>query len=160
MRTSLVTRAARASLAASLVLPLNLGPSYARMGGSAGGSFARSSVGTGHFSRFAAHGFNRRFDAGRFGLNRFAPSRFNRFGFDRFGGNQLFIGGWGWGGFPASAAASEPIVVGAVAPLIINVGADPTAGDARGAFTGGCVIHKLTYDSNGKYVGERQIPLC
>jgi hypothetical protein len=142
MRISLVTGAVRVCLATTLVVSLNLGPSYARMGGSAGGSFARSSVGTGHFSRFAAHGFNRRFDAGRFGLNRFAPIRFNHFGFDRFGGNQLFIG------------------VGAVAPLIINVGADPTAGDARGAFTGGCVIHKLTYDSNGKYVGERQIPLC
>jgi hypothetical protein len=168
MRLSLVTGAARVCFAATLVFSLSLGPSFARMGGSAGGSFGRSSFGMGHLSRFAPHGFNRRFDAGRFGLNRFAPNRFdrfgdnrfNRFGFDRFGGNQLFIGGWGWGGFPASAAASEPIVVGAVAPLIINVGADPTAGDARGAFTGGCVIHKLTYDSNGKYVGERQIPLC
>jgi hypothetical protein len=26
--------------------------------------------------------------------------------------------------------------------------------------SGGCVIHKLNYDSNGKYVGERQIPQC
>jgi hypothetical protein len=142
---SLVTGAVRACFAATLVFSLTLSPSFARMGGSSGGSFARSSHGTGHFSRFAGHGFNRRPDDGRFGLNRFA-------------GNQLFLGGWGlggWDGYPAS----EPIVVGA-APFIINVGADPTAGDARGAFTGGCVIHKLNYDSNGKYVGERQIPLC
>jgi hypothetical protein len=85
------------------------------------------------------------------------------FGFNRFGGSPLFVGGWGWGGWggdPAPVAASEPIVVGAGAPLIINVGADPGPGDAGSAYSGGCVIHKLNYDSNGKYVGERQIPLC
>jgi hypothetical protein len=166
MRISLVTGAVRVCFAATLVVPLSLGPSYARMGGSAGGSFARSSFGTGHFSHFA-HGFNRRFDAGRFGLNRFAPNgsnrfgdnRFNRFGFDRFGGSPLFVGGWGWGGW-GGYPASEPIVVGAGAPLIINVGADPASSAAAGALSGGCVIHKLNYDSNGKYVGERQIPLC
>jgi hypothetical protein len=168
MRISLVTRAVRASLAATLVFSLSLGPSFARMGGSAGGSFARSSFGMGHFSHFAAHGFNRRFDAGRLGVNRFGPkqfnrfayNRFNRFGFNRFGGNPLFLGGWGWGGDPAPTAASEPIVVSVGAPIIINVGADPGPGEAAGALSGGCVIHKLNYDSNGKYVGERQIPLC
>jgi len=44
--------------------------------------------------------------------------------------------------------------------VIINIGVDPGAGDAAGGLSGGCVIHKLNYDSNGKYVGERQIPLC
>jgi hypothetical protein len=167
MRLSLVTGAARVCFAATLVFSLSLGPSFARMGGSAGGSFGRSSFGMGHLSRFAPHGFNRRFDAGRFGLNRFAPNRFdrfgdnrfNRFGFDRFGGSPLFVGGWGWGdwgGYPAS----EPIAAGAGAPLIINVGADPASSPAAGALSGGCVIHKLNYDSNGKYIGERQIPLC
>ena len=44
--------------------------------------------------------------------------------------------------------------------MIINIGVDPAQGDAAGASSGGCVIHKLNYDSNGKYVGERQIPQC
>ena len=149
MRISPVMRGARAYALATLVFSLGLSPSYARMGGSAGGSFARPAFGGGHFSHFAPGGFNRRFEAGRFGFN-------------RFGGNQLFVGGcgWGgWGGFPVTAA-SEPIIVGDGAPVIINIGVDPGAGDAGAAYSGGCVIHKLNYDSNGKYVGERQIPLC
>jgi hypothetical protein len=161
MRMSPVTRGARAYALATLVFSLGLLPSYARMGGSVG----RPAFGGGHFSHFAPGGFNRRFEAGRFGFNRFGPNRFdhfgfNRFGFNRFGGNQLFVGGWdGWGGFSAPAA-SEPIIVGDSAPVIINIGVDPAAGDAGAAYNGGCVIHKLNYDSNGKYAGERQIPRC
>jgi len=158
MRISPVMRGARAYALATLVFSLGLSPSYARMGGSMG----RPAFGGGHFSHFAPGGFNRRFEAGRFGFNRFGPNRFNRFGFNRFGGSQLFVGGWGWGGwggFP-DTAASEPIIVGDSAPVIINIGVDPAQGDAAGALSGGCVIHKLNYDSNGKYVGERQIPQC
>ena len=161
MRISLVMRGARAYALATLVFSLGLSPSYARMGGSAGGSFARPAFAGGHFQHFAPGGFNRRFEAGRFGFNRFGPNRFDRFGSNRFGGNQLFVGGWGWGGwggFPDTA--SEPIIVGDSAPVIINIGVDPAQGDAAGALSGGCVIHKLNYDSNGKYVGERQIPQC
>ena len=158
MRISPVMRGARAYALATLVFSLGLSPSYARMGGSAG----RPAFGGGHFSHFAPGGFNRRFEAGRLGFNRFGPNRFDRFGSNRFGGNQLFLGGWGWGGwggFP-DTAASEPIIVGDSAPVIINIGVDPAQGDAAGAMSGGCVIHKLNYDSNGKYVGERQIPQC
>jgi hypothetical protein len=158
MRISPVMRGARAYALATLVFSLSPSPSFARMGGSVG----RPAFGGGHFQHFAPGGFNRRFEAGRFGFNRFGPNRFNRFGFNRFGGNQLFVGGWGWGGwggFPVTAA-SEPIIVGDSAPVIINIGVDPTQGDAAGALSGGCVIHKLNYDSNGKYVGERQIPQC
>ena len=166
MRFPLSLRAARACALATLVFSLSLSPSDARTGGSAG----RPGFGGSHFSHFAPGGFNRRFEAGRFGFNRFGPNRFhrfgsnrfNRFGFNRFGGNQLFVGGWGWGGwggFPATAA-SEPIIIGDSAPVIINIGVDPAAGDAAAAYSRGCVIHKLNYDSNGKYVGERQIPLC
>jgi hypothetical protein len=130
------------------------------MGGSAGGSFARPAFATGHFSHFAPRGFKGRFEAGRFGFNRFGPNRFKRFGFNRFNrfGDQLLIGGWG--GYSVPAAASEPIVVGGGPPVIINIGVDPAQGDAASAYTGGCVIHKLMYDSNGKYVGERQMPQC
>jgi hypothetical protein len=164
MRISLMMRGARAYALATLGFSFGLSPSYARMGGSVG----RPAFGGGHFSHFAPGGFNRRFEARRFGFDRFGPNRFdrfgsnrfNRFGFNRFGENQLFVGGWGgWGSFPTSAA-SEPIIVGASAPVIINIGVDPTQGDAIGRSSGGCVIHKLNYDSNGKYVGERQIPLC
>jgi hypothetical protein len=158
MRISPVMRGARAYALATLVFSLSPSPSFARMGGSVG----RPAFGGGHFQHFAPGGFNRRFEAGRFGFNRFGPNRFNRFGFNRFGGNQLFVGGWGWGGwggFPVTAA-SEPIIVGDSAPVIINIGVDPAQGDAAGALSGGCVIHKLNYDSNGKYVGERQIPQC
>lgn len=168
MRTSLATRAARASFAATVVLSLSPSPSFARMGGSAGGSFGRPAFGMAHFSHFAPHGFNRRFDAGRFSFNRFGPKQFDRFGFNHFNhfgfsrfGNQLFVGGWGgWGGYSVPVAASEPIIVGDGAPVIINIGVEPGPGGAGGAYAGGCVIHKLNYDANGKYVGERRIPLC
>jgi hypothetical protein len=171
MRISLATRAARACAAATLVFSLGLTPSHARMGGPAGAPFARPGVRVGHFPHFAPRGFNRRFDFDRFGFNRFGlkrfdrfgANRFGRFGFGRFGGNQLVIGGWGWdgwGGVPVSAGASEPIIVGDGAPIIINVSADPKPSDAGAGYAGGCVIHKLIYDSNGKYVGERQSPQC
>jgi hypothetical protein len=187
MRISLATGAGRACFAATLVFSLGLSPSFARMGGSVGGSFARPAFGMGHFSHFAPRGFNRPFEVGHFGFNRFGrfgPNRFdrfgfnhfnrfafnrfgfNRFGFDRFGENQLLVGGWGWGGwggwggYSAPAGASEPIIVGDRAPVVINIGVDPAAGDGARAYSGGCVVHKLNYDGNGKYVGERQIPLC
>ena len=116
MRISPVMRGARAYALATLVFSLGLSPSYARMGGSAGGSFGRPAFGGGHFSHFAPSGFNRRFEGGRFGFNRFGPNRFdrfgsnrfNRFGFNRFGGNQLFGGGWGWGGWAATPIPQRP----------------------------------------------------
>ncbi len=185
MRIPLLLRAARVCAAATLIFSLSLAPSYARMGGS-GASFARPALGGGHFSRLAPRGFNRGVDFNRFGFNRFGPNRFDHFGFNRFGlnranrfgfnrfnrfgsnrfdRNQLLIGGgwggWGWdggGGVAASTGASEPIIVGDGAPVIINVGVGP--GDGGGAYGEGCVIHKLNYDNNGKYVGERQIPQC
>jgi hypothetical protein len=187
MRIPFALRAARGCAAATLIFSLSLAPSYARMGGS-GAAFARPALGGGHFSRFAPRGFNRGVDFNRFGFNAFGPNRFDRFGFTRFGpngfnrfdfnrfnrfgsnrfdGNQLLIGGgwggWGWdgwGGASGPTGASEPIIVGDGAPVIINVGVDPGLGDGGGAYSGGCVIHKLNYDSNGKYVGERQIPQC
>jgi hypothetical protein len=140
MRISLVSRAACACVTATLVFAFSFAPSYARTGG--GASFGRPAFGAGHSPRFAPRGFN-----GRFGFNRF--------------GNQLLLGGWGWdgwGGYSVPAAASEPIILGDGAPVIINVGAEPAAPGA--GYEGGCVIHKLIYDSAGKYVGERQSPQC
>ena len=169
MRISLGSRAARACAAATLVFfSFSLAPSYARMGGPGGASFGRPSFGPGHAHGFAPRGLKPGFGPNRFGFNRFGFKRFDRFGFnrfDRFGfnrfGNQLFIGGWGWdggGGYSVPAGVSEPIILGDGAPVIINVGAEPAAPGA--GHEGGCVIHKLIYDSAGKYVGERQSPQC
>jgi hypothetical protein len=161
MRISLVSRAACACVTATLVFAFSFAPSYARTGG--GASFGRPAFGAGHSPRFAPRGFNGRFGFNRFGskrFERFGFNRFNRFGFNRFG-NQLLLGGWGWdgwGGYSVPAAASEPIILGDGAPVIINVGAEPAAPGA--GYEGGCVIHKLIYDSAGKYVGERQSPQC
>ena len=141
------------------------------------GAFCPTSLRHGPFRRaFAPRGFNPRFDFNRFGFNRFAPKRFDHFGFNRFGANgfnrfgaghfgrnQLLIGGWGgwgWGGVPASAGPTAPVIVGDGAPVIINVGADPAPGAVAAGYGGGCVIHKLIYDSSGKYAGERQSPQC
>jgi hypothetical protein len=132
--------------------------------GAGSGPVARPGLGFGRSLHFGPHGFKRGFDAGRSGFNRFGPNRFDRYGFNRFhrfGWNPLFAGGgWGgWGGeFPAGASA--PMVVREGAPIIINIGADPGPGDVASALSGGCVIYKLKYDSNGKYAGERQIPHC
>jgi hypothetical protein len=162
MRFPLSLRVARRCALAMLILSLGPARSFAHMGG--GGPVARPGPGFGHSQHFAPHGFNQRFEMGRFGLSHFGPNRFDRFGFNRFnrfGRNQLLVGGgWGWGGwdgFPASGA-SEPILAGDGAPVIINIGVDPGPGD--GALNGACVIHKLNYDNTGKYVGERQIPQC
>jgi hypothetical protein len=146
----------------------------------------RPAIGFGHFPHFVAHGFNRfgfsrfhfnhfgfnRFD--RFGFNRFHHFGFNRFGFHRFGFNRFgfnqfgfnqfgFAGCCGWGGFtdafPESSAG--PIVIGGPSVAIGAGGGDPGPGDPPGGgYTGGCVIHKLIYDRNGKYLGERQFPQC
>jgi hypothetical protein len=163
MRISLATSAARACVATTFALSLSFAPSYARMAGTAGAPSARSALGGGHFAHFASPGFNRRFDFDRFGANRFGRFGFDRFGFNRFGGGQRFVGGWGWGGWgggPFSTGASEPIIVGGGAPVIINIGADPEPGGAGAGYGGGCVTHKLIYDSAGKYVGERQTSQC
>jgi hypothetical protein len=189
MRTPLASRVACACAAATLVFSLSLTPSFARMGGAGGAHFARPAFGGGHFPHFAPRGSNGHFDFNRFGFNRFGPNRFdrfgfnrfgfnrfnrfgpdrfNRFGFGRFGGNQLVIGGWGWGGggwdgwggAPVSAGTPEPILVGGGAPVIINISADSPRDAARAGYVGACVTHKLLYDNDGKYVGERQTSQC
>lgn len=180
MAISLATRAARACAAATLVFFVGLAPSHARMGGPGGAPIGRPASGfsrSQHFAHpglgrsphFALHGFTGRFDAGRFGFNRighnrfdrFDFNRFHRFGFHRFGANQLFVGGWGWGGWggavPVSTGA-EPILTGGGAPIIINIATDQ--GFAAAGGSGGCVTHKLIYDGDGNYVGERQSSQC
>jgi hypothetical protein len=79
---------------------------------------------------------------------------------------------WYWGGFGSGypfspyGYADTSSEFGGGAQIIV-VGAPsfndfPAAVDESANFSaeGGCVIHKLGYDSAGKYVGERQIPGC
>jgi hypothetical protein len=167
MRISLLMRAGRACAAATLVLSLGLAPVFAHMAA----PFARPGLGPAHFPGFAARGFNRfgftRLGFNRFGLNRFDRFGFNHFGFGRFGWNgagwgwnQLGLAGWGYWGDPNSAP-SEPIIIGGGGPpLVVNVVAGSGTGGAGDGYAGGCVIHKLIYDVDGKYVGQRQIPQC
>jgi hypothetical protein len=187
MRISLMTRAGRACAAATLVFSLGLAPSLAHVAAPFAAAAARPALGPGIFPLVAAGGFNRfvfaRFGFNRFGFNRFGPNRFDRFGFNRFnhlnrfdrfgfshfgwnangwGWNQLGVTGWGYWGDPISAptAPSEPIIIGCGPPLVVNVVAGSGTGAAGGGYTGGCVIHKLIYDRDGKHVGERQTPEC
>ena len=173
MRISLSMRAGRACAAATLFFSVGLAPSFAHMAA----PLVRPALGPHHFPVFVARGFNR-FGFTRFGINRFGPNRFDRFGFNRFnrfgfgrfgrngngwGWNQLGVAGWGYWGDPNSAqtAPSEPIIIGGGGPpVVISINGGPGARDAGGGYTGGCVIHKLTYDGDGKYVGEQQTPGC
>jgi hypothetical protein len=179
MRISLTMRAARACVAATFVLSLGLAPSFAHMGAPAAAPFARPALGFGHFPHVAPRGFDRRFDFDRFSFDRFGLKRFDRFGvarFDRFGVNrfgwngwngsyQLGLTGWGWGGYwggPDYAPTEQPapiIVVGGP-PVLISLNSDPGTRDGDHGYAGSCVIHKLIYDRDGKYVGERQSPQC
>jgi hypothetical protein len=167
MRMSLAARAARACLAAPLVLSLTVGPSFAGMGGGPAGSFGRAGGGMGRGPHVAPHGFGGRFGTSRFGFNRAGPrpgGPFAAYPFSRFGHkgwSPLFVGGWGgWGGYGASDPATQPVVVGDSAPVTINISFGADQRDAPDATAAGCVIHKLEYDSAGKYVGEHVIPHC
>ncbi len=182
MLTSLLTRAARASVAGSLFCSLSLAPALAHMASLPMARAAHPTIGGGHSLLFGARGFNHfhleRFGFDHFGFNRFGPNRFdrfgfgrfNRFGFNRFGrngnawnGNQLGVTGWGdWGGaFSAPAAPTAPIIIGGGGPpVVISVNAGPSASDVSGGYRGSCVIHLLNFDGSGKYVGEKQYPEC
>jgi hypothetical protein len=77
---------------------------------------------------------------------------------------------WGQGGFgglgywpfpyaePGTAAGGDasPVVIGAPA---LNIYLPPQSVSADPA-EGGCVIHKLIYNRDGQFIGERQTPQC
>ena len=151
MRNSLLTRAARASVAGTLLLSLGLGPALAHV------AAAHSSVAFVHGRPLGLRASNH-FDFKRHAFDRFDR---HRFGFNRFRGNQLGLG-WGLWGYSSDQpqAPSEPIIVGGGPPVVINLDAGVGGGEIGGGYMGGCVIHKLMYDPAGKFVGERQIPAC
>jgi hypothetical protein len=155
MRNSLSMRAARASVAATLFFSLNLAPAFAHMASlPRGGAIGRMAL---------AHGQP-------FRLRNFNPNGFRHLPFDerrRFARNGLrnnagIFGCCGWGGWGGwSAPSTPPIVVsGDSAPVVINFSPPVVGGDIGGAFSGGCVIHKLDYNREGKFIGERQFFAC
>jgi hypothetical protein len=154
MRNSLLTRAARASVAGTLLFSLGLAPALARVGA------AHSSVAFVHGRPLGLRASNH-FDFKRHAFERFDR---HRFGFNRFRGNQLGLGLGFWGGqwgYSGDPPPSEPIIVGGGGPpVVINLDAGAGGGEIGGGYVGGCVIHKLMYDPAGKFVGERQIPAC
>jgi len=175
MRTSFSMRAVAASAAVALFLSPGLEAALAHGGPSFRAPVMRPAIGRGF-----AHGLGSRFpEAGRFSQSFRGPDglrRFDRFaGFNRFGryrffrnGNGFFDGGFGyWPYAYGDAGAGSGDGGGGAGPVIIVVGAPsfndyPAAVDESANLNpeGGCVIHKLSYDSGGKYVGERQYPYC
>ena len=161
-------RACAAGHARCLPRPLRLrSPAWA--GRQAGRSLAQL-LGSVIFPHFAPRGFNRRFDladlasivSARTGLTASASIASIALALPALTGIS-FSSAAGVGAVGAASRfrrGSEPIIVGDGAPVIINIGADPSPGAPRRRVCGGCVIHKLIYDSDGKYVGERQSPKC
>jgi hypothetical protein len=158
MRTSLLMRGASASAAVALFLLSGPGAALAHGQMSFGSPAMRSGTGHGHASApgfrngirssWAWRGSNR---GARFGRN----GRFwNGAGFY---GSGFWYGPHGFADTAGGGAGGLVIVVGA--PSFNDFAPAPNEGADPGP-QGGCVIHKLTYDSAGKYVGERQTAGC
>jgi hypothetical protein len=156
MRTSLETRAVAASAALALFLSLGLEAPLAHGGPSFGAPAMRPGFVHGHGWAPGSRSASRQAWAFR------GQNGFRRYGRFRNGGGFYGPGFWygpyGYGdGYGGGGASPVIIVVGAPAlsdfPGALGGNADPSP-------EGGCVIHKLNYDSAGKYVGERQIRGC
>ena len=141
MRFPLSLRAARACVLATLVFSLGLAPSFARMGGAArslgrlrNGPFSNISRRTGstgalRLADLASTVSVRRFD--RFSSTGLAASA--SIASIALAGTSFSSAAAGVGAVGAASplpAASEPIIVGDGAPVIINIGVDPGPGDA------------------------------
>jgi hypothetical protein len=156
MRTSLSRRAAAAFAAAALFVSLSCEAAIARGQMSFGPPAMRPGIAHGHGS---APGWRSGGGSSSTWPGARRDWRFSRNGGfrNRFG---LFGGGFWYSPYAFGDTASglgPVIVVGAPAlnvyPAAIPAGADPSV-------ERGCVIHKLDYDSAGKYLGERQTPEC
>jgi hypothetical protein len=158
MRISRTGKAARLFFAASLILSFDLSPALAGGMARPGGGFLA------HPGAFPAHGH----PGGSPGTSRGGWNWRNRTGFVRGFRNPWFpgqAGPFGWGFWPSYGYANAPAGSGGDAPVVISApsiavyaGADP-AGYQAGP-EGGCVIHKLLYDRDDKYVGERRFSEC
>ena len=164
MRNSLLMRAARASLAATLFFSLDFAPALAHgASASRGGPVGRTAFRHGQpfgFHSFNPNGFDHHFFDSRFEGNR----RFARNGFRRnalFFGQAGVFGCCGWSGWSAPDAAPDaPIVVSGGPPVVINFSPPLGAVDIGGGAEACSVIHKLEYNRAGQFVGERQSQAC
>ena len=173
MRISLSMGAGRACAAAMLLLLLGAAPALCRATPS--GLGLRVGMVHSHLQWAGPRGGTRNAWAWRVqnGWNRSSrwngwrrnAGRWNGAGRNGWYSSQAGLYGFGYG--PSSDAyANTAMSPGAAGPLIV-VGAPPIndyppaepASFDRG-IGGGCVIHKLIYDGDGKYVGERQTPQC
>ncbi len=75
-----------------------------------------------------------------------------------FYGPGFWYGPYGYGYGDAGAGGAGPVIIVVGAPAASDFPASPAAADPSPE--GGCVIHKLNYDSAGRYVGERQTARC
>ena len=182
MDLSLFKRAVRALLAGSLLLASSLAPAFphsfsapgprASMAHWGGAHGQRVFGGRGHFLADRGTAFARGWIWGRkgWGWNGWAHDRFAHYGWSRGGwrGRNGWNGGFGydsgygaayWDGYGEPAA-----VAGGANPLVfapsLTVYAPSAPNRGEEAVAGGCVIHKLEYDSAGNYVGEKQYSGC
>ena len=163
MRFPLSFRVARACALATLLSSLGLAPSFAHMGAGPAPALGRvPDSATSNISRRMGSTGALKVD----GLASIASARTGSIASASIASivsaetsfSLAAAGGGAVGAGTPLPQRTSPFAGGG-APIIINIGVDPGPGDA-GALGGGCVIHKLTYDNAGKYVGERQIPHC
>ena len=74
-------------------------------------------------------------------------------------GSDFWYSPYGFADTASGVSGGVPVIIGAGAPSFSDFPAAMTESSDRNS-EGGCVIHKLAYDGNGKYVGERQTPEC
>jgi len=182
MEFSLFKRAGRALLAGSLLLAASLAPAFphsfsapgprASMAHWGGAHRQRAFDGRGHFQidRGPAFAWGWAWGHKAWGRNGWAHNRWAHYGWGRNGArwrngwNGGFGYDYGYGpaygdryGEPAALAGGAPPLV--FAPSV-TVYAPVAANRGEEAVAGGCVIHKLEYDSTGNYVGEKQYSGC
>jgi hypothetical protein len=176
MRIPLFMRAGRAILAGTLYSALALAPALAHVSalrpvapaGHPGlGRVYGQPQGFGWWTRYGWNGWRHN------GWNRWNSNAWNSAG--QCGWNGWSCNAWTWGqasfydsgywGGPSWGASppavinvsDPPVITGA--PMTVNVYGGGLGGFDRG-YQGACVIHKLLYDRDGKYLGERQTYNC
>jgi hypothetical protein len=160
MRTSLAMRAAAASAAALLFLSPGLEAALAHSQTSFSGPVLRTGFVHNHGFAPGFRGSGRGPSAwrGQYGRNRYGGAGWFWNGGGLYGGGFLYSPyGFVDAGGGSAGGGGTLVVVGAPA-FSVFPGAAPGVADPSPE--GGCVIHKLAYDSAGNYVGERQTPEC
>ena len=160
MRTSLFTRAACASAAVSFFSSLGLEAALAHAQASFRSPVMRPGIAYRH-GRASAWRNGGRYSWASRGQN-------GRHNWSRNGwfwnqgplyGSGFWYSPYGFGDATSGAGGGVPVIIGVGAPSFNDFPATATESADRNP-EGGCVIHKLTYDGSGKYVGERQTPEC